>query len=207
METDSLQVVAIIFPGFELLDLFGPLELFGMLGDRVSLLVAAQVGGAVPSAQGPFGYADKEFSNVKSTDIILVPGGIGTRKEVENKLLLGFLHELSGSAKYVTSVCTGSALLAKSGVLDGRKATSNKRAFEWVVTQGPNVQWVRKARWVEDGRFFTSSGVSAGMDMTLGLIARIFGQETSLQVASRAEYLWQEDSSVDPFATVDSKNG
>ena len=71
-----------------------------------------------------------------------------------------------------------------------------------MVSQGPNVTWVREARWVEDGRFFTSSGVSAGIDMSLGLIQHIFGRDMSLQIARSAEYTWQEDKSVDPFATL-----
>ena len=98
------------------------------------------------------------------------------------------------------SVCTGSALLAKAGLLDGLRATSNKRAFEWVMAQGPQVTWIRKARWVKDGRFWTSSGISAGIDMTLGLISHLLGRERSLEVARRAEYLWNEDRNDDPFS-------
>ena len=119
---------------------------------------------------------------------------------MQNEHFLQLLLGLAGKARFVTSVCTGSALLARTGVLDGKKATSNKRAFDWVVAQGPNVNWVREARWVEDGVYFTSSGVSAGMDMTLGLIQRIFDRATSLEIARWAEYTWHEDSSIDPFA-------
>jgi transcriptional regulator GlxA family with amidase domain len=99
-------------------------------------------------------------------------------------------------------VCTGAALLAKAGILDGRKATTNKRAYAWVVSQGPKVEWIAQARWVEDGKFFTSSGVSAGMDMTLGLIARLHGRQASLEAAQGAEYEWHEDSAWDPFAKL-----
>jgi transcriptional regulator GlxA family with amidase domain len=97
-------------------------------------------------------------------------------------------------------MCSSSALLAKAGILDGKSATSNKRAFDWVKSQGPDVTWIRQARWVEDGRIFTSSGVSAGMDMTLGLIERLLGREHSRQVAKQAEYRWNEDRTIDPFA-------
>ena len=126
---------------------------------------------------------------------------------MQNERLLGLLRGLAGKAQFVASVCTGSALLARAGLLDGRKATSNKKAFEWAVSQGPNVTWVREARWIEDGRLFTSSGVSAGMDMTLGLIQRLFDRNTSLQIAKDAEYTWHEDSSIDPFARALSPNG
>ena len=75
-------------------------------------------------------------------------------------------------------------------------------AFDWVASQGSAVIWEKEARWVEDGKFFTSSGVSAGIDMTLGLIARIFDRDTAVQVATRAEYEWHEDPNWDPFAKI-----
>jgi transcriptional regulator GlxA family with amidase domain len=89
-----------------------------------------------------------------------------------------------------------------AGLLDGRRATSNKRAFDWVVEQGPRVQWIRQARWVEDDRFVTSSGVSAGIDMTLAVIAKLTSLDTAEQIAVRMEYEWHRDSSRDPFAKV-----
>src|SRR5574338_457732 len=103
--------------------------------------------------------------------VLFVPGGMGTRREVDNPVLLGWLERRAAGATHVTSVCTGAALLARAGLLDGHRATSNKRSWDWVVSQGPRVDWVRRARWVQDGRLWTSSGVSAGIDMTLQLIA------------------------------------
>ena len=98
------------------------------------------------------------------------------------------------------TVCTGSALLARTGLLDHRPATSNKLAWDWVVQQGPQVQWVRQARWVDDGDILTSSGVSAGIDMALSLIARLHGREMALTSARNMEYIWNEDAENDPFA-------
>ena len=95
-----------------------------------------------------------------------------------------------------------SALLAKAGLLDGLQATTNKAAFDWVAGQGPNVKWVKKARWVRDGAYFTSSGVSAGMDMSLAAIAHLLGKETAEQVAIWAEYDWHQDPDWDPFAAI-----
>jgi transcriptional regulator GlxA family with amidase domain len=134
----------------------------------------------------------------------LVPGGFGTRREVGNGALLQWLAGASERAEVVASVCTGSALLAKAGVLDGRRATTNKNAFDWVVSQGPKVQWQGRARWVEDGKFITSSGVSAGTDMALALIARLCGIAQARQVAHWAEYVWNEDSTDDPFARAEA---
>ena len=208
METNPplLKVGAVIFPGFELLDIYGPLEMLGMLRERVSLVMLAETAGPVPNNQGPKGVADLALAEAKGIDILLIPGGWGTRKEVENTAFLDQLAILSAEAHFVASICTGSALLAKAGLLDGKKATSNKRAFDWVAAQGPRVTWIRQARWVEDGKFFTSSGASAGMDMTLGLMERLFGRETSLQVARWAEYTWNEDKSVDPFVQTPAAN-
>jgi len=195
-----LAIGALLFPGFELLDIYGPLELLGMLGDRVAITMLAERPGAVVSNQGPRGVADLALADATGLDLLLVPGGRGTRREVENAGLLELLRRRAREARFVASICTGSALLARAGILDGRRATSNKLAFDWVTTQGPRVTWVRAARWVEDEKFFTSSGVSAGMDMTLGLIQRIHGRELALNVARWAEYTWHEDRNVDPFA-------
>jgi transcriptional regulator GlxA family with amidase domain len=99
-----------------------------------------------------------------------------------------------------TTVCTGSALLARTGLLDDRPATSNKIAWDWVVAQGPRVRWQRRARWVDDGNVLTSSGVSAGIDMALALIARLNGRDLALTAARNMEYVWHEDPGDDPFA-------
>ncbi len=136
------------------------------------------------------------------SDVLLIPGGIGTRKEMANPQFLAELKRLAEASRIVATVCTGSFLLARTGLLDGRKATSNKRVFQLVKSNAPKVQWIEKARWVEEDRYFTSSGVSAGMDMTLAVIAKLCGREKSLEIASRAEYEWHEDSSWDPFAAV-----
>jgi len=191
-----------LFEGFELLDVFGPLELFGMLDAKVKLVMIAEQEGPVRSNQGPATLADFGMRGVQGLDVLMVPGGMGTRREVANPPFLEDLARVAQDSVYAASVCTGSALLARAGLLDGKRATSNKRAFEWVKTQGPRVNWVAEARWVEDGKFFTSSGVSAGMDMTLGLIERLFDRATSVAIANRAEYEWHSDKSWDPFAKL-----
>ncbi len=199
---EPLEIGVVLFPGFELLDVYGPLEMFGALGDKVSVTMLAGQAGEITSSSGPKGVADIPLTQADRYDILLIPGGKGTRREVENFRFIDLLRHCVNDARYVASVCTGSALLAKTGSLDGKNATSNKLAFDWVASQGPGVNWIRQARWVEDGRFFTSSGVSAGMDMALGLIQHLYGRELALQTAQWTEYLWNEDKTADPFANA-----
>ncbi|HXZ87861.1 MAG TPA: DJ-1/PfpI family protein [Candidatus Binataceae bacterium] len=194
----------VLFEGFELLDVFGPAEAYGIrdADGAFRLAMVAQQPGPVTSAQGPAAVAEYGFADCPHLDLLLVPGGIGTRREVENHLMISWLQERSRAAEIVTSVCTGAGLLARAGILDGRRATSNKRALDWVMSQGPKVNWVPQARWVEDGKFATSSGVSAGIDMALALIARISGNEVAERVAIAMEYDWHRDSAWDPFAKI-----
>jgi putative intracellular protease/amidase len=192
----------VLFDGFELLDMFGPLEMFGMLEGRARIVMLAQAPGAVRSNPGPSCMADAALAAAPALDVLLVPGGMGTRRELSNGPFLDELRRQAEKARFVASVCTGSILLASAGLLDGKSATSNKRVFKMVASRWSAVHWVAEARWVEDGRFFTSSGVSAGMDMALGLIARLTDWDTSLEVANRAEYEWHQDKGWDPFARL-----
>jgi transcriptional regulator GlxA family with amidase domain len=192
----------VLFPGFELLDVFGPLEMYGIAKAHFDIRMVAQNGGEIGSSQGPKSVADHTFDDAVDYDILLVPGGQGTRREVNNAALLSWLKTQAETVEYMTSVCTGSALLAKAGVLGGVRATTNKAAFQWVTAQGPEVRWQAQARWVEDGKFFTSSGVSAGIDMSLALIAKLHGEETAEKVAAFAEYDWHRDAGWDPFAKL-----
>lgn len=196
------KIGALIFPGFELLDLFGPMEMFGLLNTEFSLELVGETYGPILSNQQLSAHADKTISDPRNYDVVFVPGGAGTRREVNNPQLLDWIADVSQNAEYTLSVCTGSALLAKAGVLNGCRATTNKAAFAWVAEQGPEVEWVRQARWVEDGPFFTSSGVSAGLDMALGAIAAMHDMETAEKVAKGSEYNWQRDNSWDPFAKL-----
>lgn len=196
----SARIGVVLFEGFELLDVFGPVELFGRLPDRFALELVGPIAGPVQSAQGPLVVADHAYRDAPTCDIVLVPGGIGTRGLVEDQVFLGWLRVWASSARYVTSVCTGSGLLAAAGLLDGFRATSNKRAFGWASAQGEGVEWVSEARWVEDRNRWTSSGVSAGMDMALALIAHLHGEDVAIESADAVEYEWHRDPTWDPFA-------
>ena len=198
----TYSVGVVIFDQFELLDVFGPLEMLGMYPETFQLKMVAENIGAIASAQGPGSVTDAIFTDGHQYDILLVPGGQGTRTEVNNPIMLDWLRDQSVNAHYVTSVCTGSAVLAKAGILDGRRATGNKLNFSFVASQGPDVQWEKQARWVEDGKFFTSSGVSAGIDMSLALIAKVLDEAAAKQAAIWAEYEWHRDADWDPFAKI-----
>ena len=192
----------VLFEGFELLDVFEPLEMFGLAADDFEIRLISEHGGVVSSRQGPKSVCDAAFGSSPALDLLLVPGGIGTRREVINPVLLECLKTHSEQAELVTSVCTGSALLAKAGVLDGVRATTNKLAFAWASSQSEKVLWQRQARWVEDGKFFTSSCVSAGIDLSLAIFTKLVNHQAAEQAANFAEYPWQRDADWDPFAEL-----
>lgn len=202
MTDKPLTTAILLFDQFELLDVFGPAEMFGLLKSEFELELIGTRAGPIPSYQGPEAVATRRFSDVTDLDLLLVPGGLGARTEVGNEELLAWLSRIAETTEYVTTVCTGAALIAKAGLLDGRRATTNKSVFDWVASQGAGADWVYEARWVEDGKFWTSSGVSAGIDMALALIERIAGRKTAEQTAIAAEYEWHRDPSWDPFAAV-----
>lgn len=196
----TMKIGALIFPGFELLDLFGPLEMFGLYPENFDIRLVAETGDPVTSSQKPVSLPDHSFADDERFDLLLVPGGKGTRQAVHQPVIMEWLQKQSESARLITSVCTGSALLAQAGILDGRRATTNKNAFNWVSGFGNEVEWIRQARWVQDGNIYTSSGVSAGTDMSLAVIADVLGMDKALQAADWAEYFWNEDPGNDPFA-------
>jgi transcriptional regulator GlxA family with amidase domain len=193
---------ALLYDGFELLDLFGPLEMFGNMPDAVTVRTVATTPGLVRSAQGPSAHAELGLDDCPPLDLLLIPGGIGTRAAIDDQPLIAWLRDRAEQLEIAMTVCTGTALLAQAGLLDGRRATTNKMFFAWPESTWPAVRWVREARWVEDGKFWTSSGVSAGIDMALAVIARIAGPETADMLATATEYDWHRDPAWDPFARV-----
>jgi putative intracellular protease/amidase len=195
-------VGTLIYPGFELLDVFGPMEMFGQLDEDFELFLVAEQRGAVRSSQKLSAVAEVAISERVAFDILLIPGGMGPRTKVKTADFLPWIADCAAQAEFVLTVCTGSAILAKTGWLDGKHATTNKALFAWATAHGPDVHWEPRARWVRDGNTFTSSGVSAGMDMTLAAIAAMLGTGRAEQVAVWSEYEWQQDASRDPFAKI-----
>lgn len=101
-------------------------------------------------------------------DVLLVPGGFAVRELAHESGFIAILDELARRYEYVITACTGSVLLAKTGFLGGMEATSNKLSWRWATSEALNVRWIRAARWCVSGKFYTSSGVSAGIDAALG---------------------------------------
>lgn len=192
-------ITALVFDNFETLDLFGPVEMFGSLPEHYQIQFASMTGDTIHSKHGVALQTTAVADLAYQTDILLIVGGMGTRQMVDDKSFLQTLTTLAEQADWVLSVCTGSALLARAGILDGKRATSNKLSWPWVITQSDKVHWVPQARWVVDGKFYTSSGVSAGMDMALGFVADRHDIATARQIADYTEYRWQEDSQLDDF--------
>ncbi|MGK2310261.1 DJ-1/PfpI family protein [Cutibacterium sp. V947] len=196
----SRQVGVLLFDGFELLDVFGPVELWSRLSDRYEVTFCAVEPGPVRSSQGAVVMATEDMDASAGHDIVLIPGGMGTRSLVDDRSFLTRLRGWTAPASIISAVCTGSALLAAAGLLEGYRATSNKRAFTWASSHGRDVRWEPRARWVHDRDRWTSSGVAAGMDMTAALIAHLEGKETAERVLREVELEVQTDPDRDPFA-------
>ncbi|MBS5788817.1 MAG: DJ-1/PfpI family protein [Clostridioides difficile] len=192
-----MDVNILLFNDFESLDAIGPVSVFGRINDY-NLQYFSIGGQNVTSKQG-IEINTKSVSEIDQTGILLIPGGQGTRDLVNDNTFISNLTLLAEKSKYCLSVCTGSALLAKTNLLNNKKATSNKLAFEWVKSNGEYVKWISDARWVVDGKFYTSSGVSAGIDMCLGFISDVFNKELAIDIANKIEYIWNSNKENDPF--------
>ena len=190
----------LLFPGFEMLDAAGPMEIWGNLPKEVKLVTVARQMGAVESAQGVSVVAAFGFDDCPKLDLVLVPGGFGAFKALKEADTLAWIRARAAEAELTMSVCNGASILAAAGLLDGRPATTNKTFWNQSTAAGPAVKWVRQARWVDDGNIVTSSGVSAGIDMTLHVIERLFGLKRAERLANEIEYEWHRDASWDPFA-------
>ncbi|KAL2857280.1 DJ-1/PfpI family protein [Aspergillus pseudoustus] len=205
----------LLFRGFELLDVFGPLEALSVVARRtkIDLYLLAETLDPVttePLMPSMNRFNSSFFPTVNPThtladapdiDVLIVPGGIGTRSPYLNDTI-DWIAETYPKVQYLLTVCTGSALVAKSGVLDGRRATTNKASWSSVITFGPNVEWVPKARWVVDGNIWSSSGISAGIDATMAFIEYLYGADNATEIANIMEYERHTDPEWDPFSEI-----
>jgi transcriptional regulator GlxA family with amidase domain len=148
--------------------------------------------------------ATHTFENAPNLNVIIVPGGLGNLALIQRNdtSIEKFLAERYESTDYILSVCTGAVNLARAGILDNRKATTNKVAWHSVVKYGTNTTWVPSARWVVDGKVWTSSGVAAGMDMTYAFLKHLYGPDTVNPAMDRVEYAPHTDPQWDPFSIV-----
>ena len=139
------DVIIILFNNFETLDVFGPVEIFGRLNEYFNLHFYSIKGGIIESSH-KVKVVTKSLINIDLKNfILLIPGGVGTRKLVSDKKFVEALNDMAGKAQYILTVCTGSVLFSKTGLLDNKKATSNKRAFVWTLKESPEVNWIKKA--------------------------------------------------------------
>jgi transcriptional regulator GlxA family with amidase domain len=198
-EPKARSLGIVLYEGFEPLDVYGPVEVFGNV-PGLKLHMIAEKAGPVKSVMGNATVAEFGLNDAPELDLVLVPGGIGTLKQLNNKPLHEWLRQRADKAEIVMSVCSGSAILARAGLLDGRKATTNKQSFKLLTAAKSDVTWVKEARWVDEGDRVTSSGVSAGIDMSLHVVERLWGAETAEAIADGTEYTWNRDPNNDPFA-------
>ncbi|EDP52157.1 hypothetical protein KXW98_007747 [Aspergillus fumigatus] len=224
-----MHFAMLLFPGFEALDVFGPLEVLNVLSERKQIYLSLLASSLTPvSTQSPDPAARRAGSicaqevlptgtfadylqdarapdGVKGNiDVLVVPGGAGTRYPHAIDPVIEFVRGIAPPVKYIMSVCNGAGVLARAGVLDGRRATTNKMLWGQTTALRGEVRWVRDARWVADGNLWTSSGVSAGIDMTLAFVRETYGEDLASGIAQEIEYVWdrEEDGTRDPFATA-----
>lgn len=177
------------FPQLEELDAIGPWEMAGMwhqVAGGPDCLIVAEQPGPVVCAKGLSLNPHVSFDTCPPLDVLLVPGGQGTRTEVNNPRLVGFVAEQARHCKAVLSVCTGSFILHAAGLLAGRRATTHWGSLDRLRALG-GVEVVEE-RFVRDGPIWSSAGVSAGIDLTLAYIAEAAGEEAAAKVQFAAEY-------------------
>lgn len=180
----------LIFPGVEELDFVGPWEMLGMwskfLAGPKNCLLIAQSLNPIVCAKGLSVNPSVNIDNCPKLDFLLVPGGEGTRKEADNPVLIRFIEEQAKDCQAVLSVCTGTFLLHRAGLLSGKKATTHWASLDRLKALG-DVEVVQE-RFVRDGKIWSSAGVSAGIDLILAVIASVAGDEVAGKVQFGTEY-------------------
>ena len=207
------RIGVFVFDGFEPIDVFGFAEAFTIarfLGTGYAspppypfevVLIGKEVK-KVKSVNGPSVMPDIGCDQARQEpfDVLMIPGGAGTWPLLNEKMnpgdvrtLLDWLHAMDGKVRIMASVCTGAAVLARGGLLDGLPAATNHSAFGWVAQHGPKVLWDSVSRWVDAGKYVTSAGVSAGTDMGFYLVSRLAGRAVAEAAVTAAEYDWHRD--------------
>ncbi len=190
------NVAILIFGDVEVLDFGGPFEVFsvaGRLAEPPSLHVFT-----VAQRQGPVLTRGALSVNPRhllvdcpAPDVLLIPGGQGTRKEMYNPVLIDWIRNASRTAELVLSVCTGALLLAAAGLLDGLETTTHHGAIDLLRTVAPKATVHAGRRFVDNGRVICSAGIAAGIDMSLHAVGRLLGRDTAEKTARQMEYPWQ----------------
>ena len=199
------RVGILIFPDVEVLDFCGPFEVFSVtrLSEELrrqepspfEVLLVAEQAGPVTTTGGMQVIPHHTLESCPPLDILVVPGGWGTRAEIKNAHVLAWIKERAQQVETLTSVCTGSMLLGEAGLLDGRRATTHWRSLQWMRDSFPAVTVEEKLHVVEDGNVVTSAGISAGIDMALRVVARYHGETVARNTARNMEYRYIDDNS------------
>lgn len=192
-----MNIGIVVFDGAEELDFVGPWEVMTSSNQAFayrkqpvpdSVFIVSERGGTVRCAKGMRVESDHSFDSCPDLDIILVPGGQGTRREIHNPAMLGFVRRQAERCAWVTSVCTGSLVLTAAGPAKGRRVTTHWGALHELEALEGVGEVVRDARYVRDGNLVTSAGVSAGIDMALWLTGERFGAEHGALVQRYIQY-------------------
>ena len=193
-----LTVGILIFDQVEILDVAGPFEVFSVTrlieecrqesSSPFRILLVSEKIGPVFAVGGLRFTPDVTIDNCPELDLLIIPGGRGTRTEVKNVNILKWIANRASKAILTASVCTGSSLLGKAGLLDGREATTHWRAFDFLSQSAPNAHIRKDARFTLADPIFTSAGISAGIDMALRIVSHFFGTKIGQATARQMEY-------------------
>lgn len=191
-EGKRVTAVIVLFDGVQIIDYSGPWEVFGQAGFEVHSV--AEKLDPVTTAFGQKVIPDYAFDNSPKADILLVPGGGGVRKAVDNPRLIKWIQDNAKDANHVMSVCTGALLLARAGLLDGLTATTFHDAIDRLAAAAPTTRVVSDQRYVDNGKVITTAGLSSGIDGALHVVGKILGQGEAQAEAFGLEYTWESDS-------------
>ena len=200
--TETRNVAILIFDDVELLDFCGPYEVFSVAASRNSpppfrVCTLAVKPGPVIARNGLSINANYGLHDCPPPDLLVIPGGQGTRPLLKDEALLGWLREQDARSELTLSVCTGSLLLARAGLLQGLRATTHWGSLGLLEALAPGTQVLRDTRYVDNGRIITSAGISAGIDMSLHVVERLLGVEHAAATARHMEYDYWPQGRVD----------
>lgn len=191
--TTCRRVAIVIFDEVEVLDFCGPFEVFAVTGGRENetpfqVVTVAEEMKPITARGGLSINPSHDFAGCPQVDILLVPGGMGTRREMNNPRMIQWLTERAGKAELVLSVCSGALVLAKAGLLEGMTATTHHGALEELRHISPSIAIDCSRRFIDNGRVIVSAGIAAGIDMSLHVVARLLGEEQAQETARYMEY-------------------
>jgi len=198
---EQRNVAILLFDDVEVLDFAGPFEVFSVTGRRDALApfnvyTVAEKPGPISTRNGLSVNPHYTIQNCPAPDIVIVPGGFGTRREMHNMAIIEWLQTQNQRTELMLSVCTGALLLGTAGLLDGLAATTHAGAFDVLRAAAPNTELHPEIRFVDNGRIITSAGISAGIDMSLHVVARLLGKDEARDTAQYMEYDWRDDGGV-----------